>query len=199
MGKGSQMRADGEVTSLLRRLETRDADRRKSVYDRLIPLLYNDLRKHARQQLGRERGGRTLQPTALVHEAYQRLIDYEMAFESREHFLNVAAAAMRRLLVEAARRKNAAKRWGHQACVPLDDTVLETFGADPVSLIALDEALAALTPEQARLVELRYFLGLSVDETAAAMQVNPEALKKRWRVNKVLLYERLGGVPGSAT
>jgi RNA polymerase sigma factor (TIGR02999 family) len=186
------MALHSEVTRLLRLLEGEHGSGRKSVYDQLIDLVYHDLRDLARRQLGRQWSPITLQPTALVHEAYQRLIDYEMNYENRAHFMNVAASAMRRLLVDQARSRNAGKRWGHQQRAPLEDqTVMATLSQDPVRLIDLDRAIESLKPEQIRLVELRYFLELSIEETAAVMNVKPEALKKRWRVVKLLLYDKL--------
>lgn len=182
----------GEITVLLQQLATEQEGGRKAVYDKLVTLLYDELRHRARRQLAREHVPQTLQPTALVHEIYGRLADYHMTFENRDHFLNVAASAMRRLLVEEARRKKADKRWGAKQRTPLEDgTAVVTLGNDPLVLIDVDRALADLKPEQVRLVELRYFLGLSMEETAVLMGVEAEALKKRWRVIKLLLYDKL--------
>ena len=180
-----------DVTSLLRRLEGESADGRKAAYDLLFDLVYNDLRDLARRQFAQQWSPVTLQPTALVHEAYQRLVEYEMNYENRGHFMNVAAHAMRRLLIEHARSRNAAKRWGHQQRGPLDEQVMPSISDDPARLIDLDRAIESLKPEQIRLVELRYFLQLSLEETAAVMKVKPEALKKRWQVVKLLLYDKL--------
>src|SRR5690349_19112898 len=181
------MSSERDITALLRDLAGSGPDRRKAIYDRLIALVYNDLRERAHREFGHEWHNLTLQPTALVHEAYQRLIGYHMDYESREHFLNVAAAAMRRLLVEEARRKHAGKRWGGQQRAPLDDqTAALTLCENPLQLIEVDRAIDSLNPEQAHLVELRYFLGLSVEEAAAVLRIQPEALKKRWRVVKLL-------------
>jgi RNA polymerase sigma factor (TIGR02999 family) len=186
------MAVQHDVTGLLRRLEGADADHRKATYDQLFEFIYNDLRDLARRQFARQWSPITLQPTALVHEAYGRLIDYEMTYENRAHFMSVAATAMRRLLIEQARSRNAAKRWGHQERAPLEEeAVMVTLSVDPARLIDLDRAIDSLNPDQVRLVELRYFLGLSLEETAAVMNVKPEALKKRWRVIKVLLYDKL--------
>jgi RNA polymerase sigma factor (TIGR02999 family) len=186
------MAVQQDVTGLLRRLEGESAQGRKAAYDQLFDVVYNDLRDLARRQFARQWSPVTLQPTALVHEAYGRLIDYEMNYENRAHFMNVAAAAMRRLLVEQARSRNAAKRWGHQQRAPLEEqSALVTLSADPARLIDLDRAIESLQPDQIRLVELRYFLQLSLEETAAVMNVKPEALKKRWQVIKLLLYDKL--------
>jgi RNA polymerase sigma factor (TIGR02999 family) len=126
------MAVQQDVTGLLRRLEGESAQGRKAAYDQLFDVVYNDLRDLARRQFARQWSPVTLQPTALVHEAYGRLIDYEMNYENRAHFMNVAAAAMRRLLIEQARSRNAAKRWGHQQRAPLEEqSALVTLSADP--------------------------------------------------------------------
>jgi len=183
----------GDVTLLLRCLAGQEGAARKQSYDRLISLIYDDLRRRARQQMRHEWDWNTLQPTALVHEAYERLIHYDMGYENRDHFLNVAAAAMRRLLIDYARNKKSSKRGGDQERTLLDDgqTAICALQQSPEQLIDLDNALEALRPEQVRLVELRYFVGLTMEETAAAMQIEVETLKKRWRVVKLLLYDRL--------
>lgn len=185
----------GDVTLLLRRLAGQDDAGRKETYDRLISLVYDDLRRRARQQMRNEWDWHTLQPTALVHEAYERLIDYEMRYENREHFLNAAAAAMRRLLIDYARSKKSFKRGGDQERTVLNDgeTAIGTLLQSPEELIDLDNALESLRPEQVRLVELRYFAGLTMEESAAIMHIEVETLKKRWRVIKLLLYDRLKG------
>jgi RNA polymerase sigma factor (TIGR02999 family) len=181
-----------DVTRLLRRLEGESAKGRKAAYDELFDLVYQDLRVLARRQFARERNPVTLQPTALVHEAYGRLIHYDMNYENRAHFLSVAANAMRRVLIEQARSRNAGKRWGHQRRAPLEEhPVMMTLSEDPARLIDLDRAIQGLKPEQIQLVELRYFLELSLEETAVVMNVKPEALKKRWQVVKLLLYDKL--------
>jgi RNA polymerase sigma factor (TIGR02999 family) len=185
----------GDVTLLLRRLAGEDDEARKQTYDRLISLVYDDLRRRAREQMRNEWDWRTLQPTALVHEAYERLIHYDMDYENRNHFLNVAAAAMRRLLIDYARSKKSAKRWGNKKRTLLENNQSAIFALQqrPEELIDIDNAVQTLRPEQVRLVELRYFLGLTMEETAAAMQVQEETLKKRWRVVKLLLYDKLKG------
>jgi RNA polymerase sigma factor (TIGR02999 family) len=130
-----------------------------------------------------------------VHEAYERLIHYDMDYEDRSHFLNVAAAAMRRLLVDHARNRKASKRWGDLKRTLIDGDITAVAAAQqrPEELIDLDRAVQSLSPEQIKLVELRYFLGLTVEETADIMQIQVETLKKRWRVVKLLLYDKLKG------
>ena len=180
-----------EITVLLNRLSKTEGDERKQAFDRLISMVYSDLRSRARQQMRGERDWKTLQPTALVHEAYGRLMSYDMTFQNREHFLNVAATAMRRLLIERARRVKAVKRGAGQLTSMPDMPVVEALTQDPNLLLDLDAALATLRPEQVQLVELRYFAGLSLEETAEAMGVKAEAVKKRWQVVKTLLYDKL--------
>jgi len=182
----------GEITLLLDKLSHQNGDVRKATYDHLVALLYDDLRRRARQQMGAERDWNSLQPTALVHEAYERLLGYQMEFQNREHFLNVAATAMRRVLIDRARRLKAAKRRAFQSSIPLEgDDVVRTLVSAPDALLDLDAAVETLRPDQARLVELRYFAGLTIEETAAAMGLQPETVKKRWQVIKTLLYDKL--------
>jgi RNA polymerase sigma factor (TIGR02999 family) len=182
----------GEITILLAKLAHENGDSRKATYNQLVALLYDDLRRRARHQIGAERDWNSLQPTALVHEAYQRLLGYEMEFQNRQHFLNVASTAMRRILIDRARKLKAAKRQTFQSSVPLEgDDVVRTLVSAPDALLDLDAAVSTLRPEQIRLVELRYFAGLTIEETAAAMALQPEAVKKRWQVIKTLLYDKL--------
>jgi RNA polymerase sigma factor (TIGR02999 family) len=182
----------GEITGLLAKLAHESGDSRKATYDQLVAILYDDLRRRARQQMGGERDWTSLQPTALVHEAYERLLGYEMEFQNREHFLNVASTAMRRVLIDRARKLKAAKRRAFETSVPLDaDDVVRTLVSAPDALLDLDAAVDTLRPDQIRLVELRYFAGLTIEETAVAMGLQPETVKKRWQVIKTLLYDKL--------
>lgn len=180
----------GEVTVLLQRLTSETGEKRKQTYDELIGLVYEDLRRRAYSQVGREFHVQSLRATALVHEAYESMLDYQMPFESRQHFLNVAAKAMRRLLIDRARRQSAEKRGSGQGPEPLKEYHAVEF-QDPDTLLALDQALDSLRPEQVRLVELRYFAGLTVEETAQAMELEVETVKKRWQVIKLLLFDKL--------
>jgi RNA polymerase sigma factor (TIGR02999 family) len=169
-----------------------------SGFDHLVPDVYAELRRLADGYVRRERA-KTVQATELVHEAYLRLArDAPSTFQNRAHFIAVAAISMRRLLVERARARAAAKRGGAaQVQVTLDESLLA--GADPhhvVDLIALDAALtdlAALDPSQARIVELRFFGGLSVEETAEAMSISPATVKRHWAVAKAWLLRALEG------
>ena len=163
--------------------------------DRLFPLVYEELRALARRRAGRGRG-ETLRTTALVHEAYLRLVDQNRAtFENRRHFFAVAAKVMRRLVVDHARDRAALKRGGGAAPVTLDDEALASPGA-PVDLVALDEALGRLEGLDARLgrlVELRYFSGLTLEETAEAMDVSPATVKRDWFKARAFLLHEMGG------
>jgi RNA polymerase sigma factor (TIGR02999 family) len=171
--------------------------------DRLLPDAYQELRRLAAAYLRRERPGQTLQPTALVHEAYLRLAkDKPGRWQNRAHFCAIAANAMRQILVERARARGALKRGGGQPRVTLVDDVIGGMGAAarndgpaPIDLLALDQALtrlAELDPRQARIVELRYFGGLSLEETADALDVAPATVKRDWNVARAFLARELG-------
>jgi RNA polymerase sigma factor (TIGR02999 family) len=141
----------------------------------------------------RERPGQTLQATALVHEAYLRLVDQDVVWESRAHFFAIAAQAMRRVLVDHARRRRAAKRGGPLPAMSLDETV-EWPAAQAVDVEELDEALdelARLDPQQSRIVELRFFGGLSIEETAQAVGASASTVKREWNSARTWLYRRL--------
>jgi len=151
----------------------------------LMPVVYHELRGLAAGYLRRERTDHTLQPTALVHETFLRLLDQDrVAWQSRAHFLAVAASMMRRVLVDYGRRQKAQKRGGGAARVALDPNVAEgSRGLDELDVLALDQALdglAALDEQQARIVELRAFAGLSVEETAEVIGVSPATVKRHW-------------------
>jgi RNA polymerase sigma-70 factor, ECF subfamily len=168
--------------------------------DRLMPEAYRELRRLAAAYLRRERPGQTLQPTALVHEAYLRLAkDRPGRWENRAHFCAIAANAMRQILVERARARGAIKRGGGQPRVTLVDGVVADASARqpaPVDLLALDQALerlAALDAQQAHIVELRYFGGLSVEETAEALDISPATVKRDWSVARAFLAGQLAG------
>lgn len=166
---------------------------RSGAFDELLPLLYDELRVLAVAQLRREHPDHTLQPTALVHEAYLRLVGQDAAFDGRAHFMSVAALAMRRILTDHARRRAAAKRAGGVQ-VTLDDGHAAAPDRDD-ELLAVDEALerlAALSARQARLVELRYFVGLSIEETASALGISVATAKRDWVVAKSWLQRELG-------
>ena len=164
----------------------------------LFTLVYAELRRIAAREMRRERPGRTLQTTALVHEAYLRLLkDASLSFESRAHFLGIAARAMREILIEHARGRGARKRGGGAVRLTLDDATAAVAAPD-VDVLALDEALqrlACLDERHARVVELRYFGGLSVEETAAALDLSPATVKRAWTLARAWLYRELAGGP----
>jgi RNA polymerase sigma factor (TIGR02999 family) len=163
--------------------------------DKLLPLVYNDLRRSAALYLRRERPNHTLQTTALVNEAYLRLVDQrKVVWKNRGHFLAVAAQAMRRILVDHARSRNRKKRGGSAEDSPLDHTMLAPSGEDEVDVIALDEALsklAAMDARQGRLVELRYFVGLSLEEAAEALDISRATATREWTLAKAWLFREL--------
>jgi RNA polymerase sigma factor (TIGR02999 family) len=182
----SQQRADN-VTELLIELSKGD----REVVDLLLPVIYDELRKLAANYLRRERPDHTLQPTALVHEAYIRLVDQTRAnWQNRAHFFGVAAQIMRRLLVDHARKHNAEKRGQAFQKLSLDENIDRAVDRT-AELIALDDALKALAEldeQKARMVELRYFGGLSIEETADVLGVSPVTIKRHWRFAKAWLH-----------
>jgi RNA polymerase sigma-70 factor, ECF subfamily len=162
--------------------------------DRLMPEAYQELRRLAAAYLRRERPGQTLQPTALVHEAYLRLAkDKPGRWQNRAHFCAIAAHSMRQILIERARARGALKRGGAQPRVTLNEALV-AGGEQSFDLLELDvalEKLAALDPEQARLVELRFFGGLTVEETAEAMSISPATVKRHWAIARAWLAREL--------
>jgi len=174
------------VSELLAKWQAGDEDSLR----RLVPLVYNELHRLAHHYLRKERPGHTLQTTALVNEAYLCLVKQEpVDFQNRAHFFAVCANLMRQILVQYARRRNAAKRdAGYK--LTLDDTILLPKSR-PVDLIALDDALnglAKLDPQQCRIVELRFFSGLSIEETSQVLGLSPATVKRDWSAAKLWLY-----------
>jgi RNA polymerase sigma factor (TIGR02999 family) len=161
--------------------------------DRLIPIVYADLRRMARRYMRRERDGHSLQPTELVHEAFLRLVDSGTDWQGRGHFFAVAAQVMRRILVDHARTRQASKRGSGVAMIALEDLSVP-IRAD-LDLVALDDALrtlGALDPRQCQVVELRFFGGLSVEETAEVLGISTATVKREWQLAKAWLYRELG-------
>jgi RNA polymerase sigma factor (TIGR02999 family) len=167
-----------------------------------MPLVYDELRRIAARYMSRERPGQTIQATALVNEAYLRIAaERPRSFANRTHFLAIAALSMRQILVQRARARRAAKRGGQPEQVTLDDALLADAGAS-IDVLAIDEALtrlAALDPQQAKIVELRYFGGLTVDETAEAVGVSPATVKRDWTMARAWLKQTLGTQAGGDT
>ena len=166
----------------------------QTALDQLMPLVYAELHRLAASYLSRERSDHTLQPTALVNEAYLRLIDQNsLAWQNRAQFFGIAAQMMRRILVNHARDRHADKRGGHALRLSLDDAI-SFFEERDVNLVALDDALqapATLDPRQSQIVELRFFGGLTIEEVAAQLHTSPATVKRRWALAQAWLYRDL--------
>lgn len=184
-------RAAGTVTHLLTRWKAGDA----SALDELIPLLYGELRRLARRHLRGERTGHTLQTTALVHEAYVHLVDTEIPWQDRAHFLATAARQMRRILVDHARARRSAKRGGSFVLVPLQEDATPS-GETPTAILDLDEALTRLADHdsrKARVVELHFFAGMTYEEIAEVLGVSTATVRLDVRIAKAWLRSELSG------
>lgn len=169
----------------------------QAVVNDIFPLIYEELKKIAGNYLKNERGNHTLQPTALVHEAYLKLVDHtRMNWQNRAHFVGMAATLMRQILIDHARHHRAEKRGGKEENLSLEETIVIISGKKSMDLIALDEALKSLAKFdefKSRLVELRYFGGLSVEETAEVLGVSEITVKRHWRLAKAWLAEEIHG------
>ena len=178
------------VTNLLIEL----SDGKREVVDEILPLIYGELKRIAANYLRRERSDHTLQPTALVNEAYIKMIDItQVSWQNKAHFIGVAANQMRRILVDHARERNAQKRGGELQIVTLNEEI-DKGDETSADLIALDEALdelAKMDTVKARIVELRYFGGLTMDEVAEVLGVSTITVKRHWKMAKAWLYGRL--------
>jgi RNA polymerase sigma-70 factor, ECF subfamily len=179
-----------QVSHLLQRWSAGDS----GAFDQLLPLVYGELRQMAHRYMGQQPDGHTLQTTALIHEAYLRLVGQEeMRWENRAHFFRVAAQAMRHILVDYARARQTAKRGGDARAVSLEEAAVVSDGR-AAELVALDDALAELArlaPRQSRVVELRYFGGLSVTEAAEVLKVSTDTVTRDWNQAKAWLYRAL--------
>ncbi len=188
--------ASKDVSQLLREWSEGD----QTALDSLMPLVYDELRRMARRHMDRQGQGHTLQTTALIHEAYLKLIDQKEArWQNRAHFFGVAAQAMRHILVDYARARHAAKRGGGAVLVSLDEALVAS-DERTAELIALDdalEALAVIDHRKCRVVELRYFGGLSVEETAEVLKVSPETVARDWRLARTWLLRELSKASGA--
>lgn len=175
-------------------------DGSRQALDNLMPLVYDDLRRLAAGYMQREPAGQSLQPTALVHEAYVRLIDQrQVRWRNRAHFFGIAAAMMRRILVDHARARRAEKRGGGWERVTLDENEMPAGGSRDVDVLALHESLerlGAFDPRQERLVELRYFGGLSIEEAAEVIGISAATLVREWTIAKAWLRADLSGESG---
>lgn len=184
------MSSPGNVTELLQAWSDGD----QSAVDKLIPLIYDELRRLAEHYLRRERPNHTLQPTALVHEAYLRLVNQrQVQWHNRAYFFGAAAQVIRRILVDHAREHQAAKRGGGEHKVTLDEDVALSEQRD-LDLLALDDALrrlAEIDPQKSRIVELRFFSGLSIEETAEVLGVSTATVTRQWRTVKAWLHREI--------
>ncbi len=180
-----------EITQILQAW----SEGKHEAFDQLMPLVYDELHRQAAGYLRRERRGHTLQTTALINEAYLKLIDQkEVAWESRTHFFALAANAMRQILVDYARTKNRQKRGGELQKVDLDEALMIATSEKAIDLVALDEALTRLEKideQQSRVVELRYFGGLSLEETAEALHISRATAAREWAMARAWLHREL--------
>jgi len=179
------MPVEGQVTRLLRA----SSEGNQTAKDQLVPLVYDELRRRAAGYMRVERVDHTLQPTALVHEVYLKLVGQDTDWKNRAHFLGVAAQQMRRILVDHARRHRAGKRAGNERRVSFED-VFAAAAEQPGDVVAVDEALERLSvdyPRHARVVELRFFGGYTEDEIARILEISPETVKRDWRFAKTWL------------
>lgn len=186
-------REKDQVTQLLSAIRKGDG----VAADQLVPLVYTELRKLAKWQMAAEPAGHTLQATALVHEAYLRLVEGkdETNWENRRHFFGAAVRAMRRILVDHARKKAGPRKGGGRHRVPLEAGAI-SLDSDPLVLLALDEALTKLEREQPRvneIVMLRFFAGLSVDETARNLDISPSTVDREWSYGRAWLFKHIQG------
>lgn len=183
--------APDDVTELLQEWSRGDS----SALERLIPLVFEDLRQIAGRMFRRESDGHTLQPTALVHEAYLRLLNQKVQWQNREQFFSVAALLMRRILVDYAKGRETVKRGRGIPKVPLDEALgVADFREPDVNMVALDEALsrlATLDPRQAQIVEMHFFMGLSHEEIAEVLGISVSTVKREWKTAKLWLYREL--------
>lgn len=188
----------GEVTRLLQDC----SDGNRDALDKLLPLVYNELRRLAHSYLSHERPDHTLQTTALVHEAYLKLIDQRSVnWQNRAQFFAISAQAMRRILLDNARRHTAAKRGSGGQKISLDEIATLSGDSANDSLIALDLALQKLETideAQSKIVELRYFGGLTIEETAEVLKISPSSIQREWTVARAWLYKTMTGTPDTS-
>ena len=190
LGEPSSPKSVNAVTELLHRWSGGDEQAR----DALVPLLYDELRRVARRNLRSQQRDHTLQSTALVHEVFLRLVNQEsVRWDDRIHFFAVASHLMRRIIVDQARRRNAAKRGGNAVTLLLDDQIAPAKQR-ALDVVALDDALhelSKISPQLSRIVEMRFFAGFSIEESAQAMGVSPATVKRDWAVARAWLYREL--------
>ncbi|HEY0051420.1 MAG TPA: sigma-70 family RNA polymerase sigma factor [Pyrinomonadaceae bacterium] len=180
-----------QITQMLKKW----SEGNQEVLDKLMPLVYEELRRQASRYLRRERANHTLQTTALIHEAYLKLIDQnQVEWQNRTHFFAIASQAMRRILVDYARERNRDKRGGAAENLPIEEAAFVVSPGKNIDLVALDEALnrlAEFDERQARVVELRYFSGLSIDETADVLGISNVTVRRDWNMAKAWLHQQI--------
>ena len=187
--KDGPVTSPGEITRLLAAARSGEPD----AVDRLVPLVYDELRRLARAQIAREYAPVTLSATDLVHEAYLKLAGGALGASDRAHFLSIAARAMRQVLVDQARRRRSQKRGAGAVPVTLSDARDSSIALQPDELIALDEALAELEPRQRQIVEYRFFGGLEEQEIAAVLGISDRTVRREWVKARAWLYRRIYG------
>ena len=186
------MESRPEKSKAISRILQEWSEGRKEASEELMPLVYDELRRQASRYLRRERPGHTLQTTALIHEAYLRLVDQRgVSWQNRAHFFGIAAQAMKRILVDYAKARHRDKRGGAAENLPLDEARFVVTGEKRVDLIALDEALARLAkfdPQQASIVDLKFFGGFTIEEIAETLRISPATVKREWNSAKAWLH-----------
>jgi RNA polymerase sigma factor (TIGR02999 family) len=184
-----------ENTPDITRLLQEWSDGRREALDAMMPLVYDELRRQAHHYLRRERQEHTLQTTALVNEAYLKLVEQNrVVWQNRAHFFGIAANLMRRILCDYAKTKHRVKRGGEAENLPLEEAIYVVADEKDVDLLALDKVLdelAEIDEQQARVVELRYFSGLSIEETAEVLKISPATVKRDWQMAKAWLHHQL--------
>jgi len=186
------MESRPEKSQAISRILQEWSEGRKEASEELMPLVYDELRRQASRYLRRERPGHTLQTTALIHEAYLRLVDQRgVSWQNRAHFFGIAAQAMKRILVDYAKARHRDKRGGAAENLPLDEARFVVTGEKRVDLIALDEALARLAkfdPQQASIVDLKFFGGFTIEEIAETLRISRATVKREWNSAKAWLH-----------
>lgn len=189
------MNSGTEKSQEISRILQQWSDGGKEASEKLMPLVYEELRRQASRYMRRERIGHTLQATALIHEAYLKLIDQrDVNWQNRAHFFGVAAQVMKRILVDYAKARHREKRGGEAENLPLDEARFVISDGKSVDLIALDEALtrfAEFDPQQAKIVELKYFAGMKIEEIAEALRLSPATVKREWNSAKAWLHSEI--------
>jgi RNA polymerase sigma factor (TIGR02999 family) len=193
-GMGGVGSTDYEVNRVIRKLSESAPEKRKNIIDELVTLLSSELRERASGLMGRERSNHILQTTALFHETYLRLVSSRLSFDDRRHFLAMSSRMMRQIVIDIARRAKARKRGDGAAMTGLDyETADKAFAVDPALLLDINRAIGELDREDQELIELRFFYGLTLEETAEAMNLTYGTLRKRWVGVRRELFHALNG------